>query len=298
MYRRNWSSQLIVQITPKWSYITVHDKTQTILAQIRYPSCPSSGDGTCASSSPVNCVDCIGYGLYADGKIDQTEYERCSVDGEIISPSTIIFIGLTMRTISRLNRHTHRRMNTIMHRTIVVVLLGLLILLLKKRLVPRRGARRRFSVLDRIPSQIRYMHDLVDVSDEDCRDQLRMDRSTFHKLCFLLHSHCGLKSSRNVTIAEKVAMFISILAHHTKNRSVKFQFKRSGQTVSKHFHVVLHCVLRLHSMFLVRPTAVTDDEGCLGALDGTYVDVHAPTIDKGRYRNRKGQVSVNVLGGL
>ncbi|KAL8553738.1 hypothetical protein ACS0TY_002143 [Phlomoides rotata] len=37
-------------------------------------------------------------------------------------------------------------------------------------------------------------------------------------------------------------------------------------------------------------------EGCLGALDGTYIDVHVPISEKGWYRNRKGQVSVNVLG--
>ncbi|KAL8476290.1 hypothetical protein ACS0TY_028820 [Phlomoides rotata] len=36
--------------------------------------------------------------------------------------------------------------------------------------------------------------------------------------------------------------------------------------------------------------------GCLGALDGTYIDVHVPSVDKGRYRNRKGHCSVNVLG--
>ncbi|CAA0830734.1 Unknown protein, partial [Striga hermonthica] len=36
--------------------------------------------------------------------------------------------------------------------------------------------------------------------------------------------------------------------------------------------------------------------GCLGALDGTYINVRVPSKDRGRYRNRKGQVSVNVLG--
>ncbi|CAA0819957.1 Unknown protein, partial [Striga hermonthica] len=36
--------------------------------------------------------------------------------------------------------------------------------------------------------------------------------------------------------------------------------------------------------------------GCLGALDGTYIDVRVPSIDKPRYRNRKGSISVNVLG--
>ncbi|CAA0819606.1 Unknown protein, partial [Striga hermonthica] len=36
--------------------------------------------------------------------------------------------------------------------------------------------------------------------------------------------------------------------------------------------------------------------GCLGALDGTYIAVKVPSSDKPRYRNRKGQVAVNVLG--
>ncbi|KAL8499204.1 hypothetical protein ACS0TY_022251 [Phlomoides rotata] len=88
-------------------------------------------------------------------------------------------------------------------------------------------------------------------------------------------------------------------------RCVKFAFKWSGQTVSKHFHAVLNSVLRLHAMFLVKPQPIIESEsdprwqqfqGCLGVLDGTYIDVHVPISEKGRYRNRKGQISVNVLG--
>ncbi|KAL8462107.1 hypothetical protein ACS0TY_033260 [Phlomoides rotata] len=139
------------------------------------------------------------------------------------------------------------RMNALMHRTIVVVIFGIIIMVLKNRQSRRTSPRRRYSVLDRIPAQIGYMHDLVEVNDEDCRNNLRMDRSTFHKLCYLLQSLGGLTSSRNITVAEKVAM------------CVKFQFKHSGQTVSKHFHAVLHCVLRLHHLFLVKPTPIQAD---------------------------------------
>ncbi|KAL8476505.1 hypothetical protein ACS0TY_028979 [Phlomoides rotata] len=89
----------------------------------------------------------------------------------------------------------------------------------------RRVCGRRFSVLDKIPSQIQNMRDLVEVSDNDCKDQLRMDRATFHKLCHLLQSVGGLSSSRNVTVAKKVAM----------------------------------CVLRLHNVFLVTPQPILDD---------------------------------------
>ncbi|KAL8545297.1 hypothetical protein ACS0TY_005463 [Phlomoides rotata] len=36
-------------------------------------------------------------------------------------------------------------------------------------------------------------------------------------------------------------------------------------------------------------------KGCLGALDGTLIDVTVPEIDKARYHIRKGTISVNVL---
>ncbi|KAL0400354.1 UNVERIFIED_CONTAM: hypothetical protein Sradi_2378700 [Sesamum radiatum] len=58
-------------------------------------------------------------------------------------------------------------------------------------------------------------------------------------------------------------------------------------------------------VFLAKATSITDDcshprwrwfKGCLGALDGTFVDVRVREHEKGRYRTRKGQVAVNVLG--
>ena len=35
--------------------------------------------------------------------------------------------------------------------------------------------------------------------------------------------------------------------------------------------------------------------GCLGALDGTHIPVHVPEVSRAAYRNRKGDVSQNVL---
>ncbi|CAN1121061.1 Putative nuclease HARBI1 [Linum perenne] len=37
-------------------------------------------------------------------------------------------------------------------------------------------------------------------------------------------------------------------------------------------------------------------QNCLGALDGTHVKIRARIVDQPRYRNRKGEVSINVLG--
>jgi len=35
---------------------------------------------------------------------------------------------------------------------------------------------------------------------------------------------------------------------------------------------------------------------CLGALDGTYIKVNVPEVDKSMYITRKGEIVTNVLG--
>ncbi|KAL6541945.1 hypothetical protein OROGR_011431 [Orobanche gracilis] len=60
----------------------------------------------------------------------------------------------------------------------------------------------------------------------------------------------------------------------------------------------------VHRYMLVTPQAVEENsedsswkyfQGCLGALDGTYIKVQVPTVDKPRYRSRKGDIATNVL---
>ncbi|KAL8510955.1 hypothetical protein ACS0TY_017679 [Phlomoides rotata] len=69
----------------------------------------------------------------------------------------------------------------------------------------------------------------------------------------------GLKTNLNTSVGEQVVIFLSILAHHTKNRIVKSKFLRSGRTVSKYFHRVLNVIIRLHQMFLAKPELIGDD---------------------------------------
>ncbi|XP_042067085.1 putative nuclease HARBI1 [Salvia splendens] len=75
-------------------------------------------------------------------------------------------------------------------------------------------------------------------------------------------------------------------------------------TVSHYVHAVLRAVLKLHASFMVTPEPVPDDcddnrwkwfKGCLGPIDGTYINVHVPNADKHKYRSRKGQICTNTL---
>ncbi|XP_039119008.1 uncharacterized protein LOC120255179 [Dioscorea cayenensis subsp. rotundata] len=102
-----------------------------------------------------------------------------------------------------------------------------------------------------------------------------------------------------------VALFLYILSHHAKNRIVKREFVRSGETISRQFGLVLLSVLRLHTELFKKPDPVPQDstdlrwkwfKNCLGALDGTYIKVNVPEVDKPRYRTRKGEIATNVLG--
>ncbi|KAG6507751.1 hypothetical protein ZIOFF_033102 [Zingiber officinale] len=132
-----------------------------------------------------------------------------------------------------------------------------------------------------------------------------MDRRFLAKLCYLLTTDGKLKGNKNMSINELVIYFLHIIAHNVKNMILKRQTARSGEIVSRKFHLVLNSVLRLHNILFKKlepiPENCTDErwkwfKGCLGALDETYINVNAPIDDKLRYRTRKCEIATNVLG--
>lgn len=99
----------------------------------------------------------------------------------------------------------------------------------------------------------------VYVSDVRCINDLRMDRYTFNKLCFMIRASGRLRDTRNVSVDEMVATFLNILAHHKKNRVIQDKFLRSGETISRYFNVVLEAVLCLQGHLLKTPEPVAED---------------------------------------
>ncbi|MFQ6670492.1 hypothetical protein Gotur_035391 [Gossypium turneri] len=89
-----------------------------------------------------------------------------------------------------------------------------------------------------------YVKRLVYASDETCIEQVRMNKITFFKLCEMLQTLGELKSSRNMMYYLKRQ---PITANSTDPRWKWFK-------------------------------------NCLGALDGTYIKIRVPIVDKPRYR--------------
>ncbi|MFQ6670526.1 hypothetical protein Gotur_035407 [Gossypium turneri] len=92
-----------------------------------------------------------------------------------------------------------------------------------------------------------YVKRLVYASDKTCIEQVRMNKFAFFKLCEMLQTLGGLKSSRNMLVDEQVEPITA----------------NSLDTMWKWF------------------------KNYLGALDGTHIKIRVPTVDKPRYRTRK-----------
>lgn len=111
---------------------------------------------------------------------------------------------------------------------------------------------------ERVMNRIANQRLMIMESDQLCIDQLRMDRRAFWKLCEMLKSVGKLEGNRNVAVEEMVAIFLHTLGHHSKNRVMQMYFRRSGETVSRHFNAVLNAILKLHMHLLKKPEPVTE----------------------------------------
>ncbi|KAL4028472.1 hypothetical protein IC575_011669 [Cucumis melo] len=131
---------------------------------------------------------------------------------------------------------------------------------------------------------------MIHESDLVCRQSTRMDRRTSAILCHLLRNVAGLSSTKIVDVKEMVAMFLHVLAHDVKNRVIQREFVRFGETVSRHFNIVLLVVLRLYEELIKRLVL-----NCLGMFNGMYIKVNVPAGDRPTFRKRKGEIATNVL---
>lgn len=124
--------------------------------------------------------------------------------------------------------------------------------------IESNSLRRQLYVLDIFVNR-QIVHQIAYESDVKCRDHLRLNRKAFTNLCTMLETRGGLKASTYLQVDEQVAMFLHILAHHVKNRIIKLRFMRSGETVSKYFHNVLHSIIRLHRELLKSPEPIPEN---------------------------------------
>lgn len=136
----------------------------------------------------------------------------------------------------------------------------------------------------------------------------RMEAIVFRKLAAYLVKN-GLKPSRKICTNEKLMIFLWIIGRGCSNRDAQERFQRSGETISRIFNEVLDVVVAVTDIWIKLPPqdAATPPEialntkmwpffkDCIGAIDGTHVPAVIAVKKQSRYRNRKGEISQNVM---
>ena len=85
---------------------------------------------------------------------------------------------------------------------------------------------------------------------------LRLRRESFFCFCQLFRDRGLLEDTIHMCV-EQVAMFLNTVGHNLRNRLVATNFDRSGETVSRYFHLVLHAVGELRAEYIRPPSLET-----------------------------------------
>ncbi|XP_039134372.1 putative nuclease HARBI1 [Dioscorea cayenensis subsp. rotundata] len=124
------------------------------------------------------------------------------------------------------------------------------------------------------------------LSSDLCHNMIRMSPRAFLGLCEILVRDGGLRPTLQVSIEEQVARTLYLLGHNVSHRELSFFFRRSRETISRHFHNVLQAIVELEEKYLVQP----DGSEIPSEIFSSISNADAP-----RFRGRKEYPTQNVL---
>ena len=103
----------------------------------------------------------------------------------------------------------------------------------------------------------RNLNLIYNYNDIECVNMLRMRRAPFFSLCNLLREKKLLADNINSCVEEQVAMFLHIVGHNQRFRVVKQNWRRSIETVHRHFKDVLYAIGELRQEMIRPPSNET-----------------------------------------
>ncbi|XP_071722452.1 uncharacterized protein [Rutidosis leptorrhynchoides] len=151
-------------------------------------------------------------------------------------------------------------------------------------------------------SGVKYTLELLRGSNTQCIELMRMSRDAFVRLCDHFKQKQWIKDSKHISVEEKLATFLTIIAHNERFVVVKRRFQHSSHTIHKYFHEVLETIMEFIKE-MIMPTTFDPNfdipgshKRAVGAFDGTLVHAIIPLDQQIAYRGRgKGKCYQNVL---
>jgi hypothetical protein len=95
---------------------------------------------------------------------------------------------------------------------------------------------------------------IYNYNDVECVNMFRRRRAPFFRLCNLLRERNLLVDTINCCVEEQVAMFLHIVGHNQRFRVIKQNWRRSIETVHRHFKEVLYAIGELRQDMIRPPT--------------------------------------------
>ncbi|XP_062088771.1 uncharacterized protein LOC133795333 [Humulus lupulus] len=132
-------------------------------------------------------------------------------------------------------------------------------------------------------SRRQYLLELLNGHPDRLFYTIRMDINTFRSLCRRLVEMEVIEHDKVISVEEVVVMFLWIVTHNQRVRTVAERYQHSGETVCCQFGKVLDALWYL------------GNEDCVEAINGTHVSAVAPTLKQLAFRGRKVDVTQNVM---
>ncbi|XP_071736841.1 uncharacterized protein [Rutidosis leptorrhynchoides] len=145
-----------------------------------------------------------------------------------------------------------------------------------------------------------YTQESLVGSNTQCYELMRVSRDAYVLLCNHFKQKNWLQDSKHISVEEKIAMFLTVLAQNDRYRAAKYRFQHSLRTIHICFHEVLQGMMQF-AREIIGPTSLDDPNvsdrqrylremfsGAIGALDGTLVHAIVPNKQQSAYRGRGG----------
>ena len=103
-----------------------------------------------------------------------------------------------------------------------------------------------------------YTQELLHGNNTQCQELMRLSRDAYVLLCNHFKQKNWLRDSKDISVEEKMAIFLTTVGHNERFRMIKRRFQHSSRTIHDCFHEVLQGMMEF-AKEVVRPTPIDSD---------------------------------------